>query len=166
MNDLPHRKQNRLTNFDYSQNGAYFITICTKNMECILSKIRAYESNNYVGADIIRPKLSEYGIIVDKAINSIEDCYDTVKVDKYVIMPNHIHLLISIHNNDNGGRMVSAPTIVGSLKRYVSKQVGYSIWQKSFYDHIIRNEDDYINHLQYINENPKKWLIGKDEYYA
>ena len=160
-----NRKDNRLKNFDYSQNGAYFITICVKNMECILSEISENDSNN-VGADTIRPKLTDYGIIVDNAIKAIESHYDTVIVDSYVIMPNHIHLMISIDNNKNIGRMVSAPTVIGSLKRYVSKEIGFSMWQKSFYDHIIRNEEDYINHLQYIDENPRKWLIGKDEYYV
>ena len=79
-------------------------------------------------------------------------------------MPNHIHMIISINAFD--GRMVSAPTIIGSLKRYVSKKIGNSIWQKSFYDHIIRDEEDYMLHVQYIDENPKKWLMGKDEYYS
>ena len=159
------RKDNRLKNYDYSQNGAYFITICVKDMECILSKISENKTNN-VGADTIRPRLTKYGVIVDNAINSIESHYDTIIVDRYVIMPNHIHLMIRINNNKNIGRMVSAPTVIGSLKRFVSKEIGFSIWQKSYYDHIIRNDEDYINHLQYIDENPKKWLIGKDEYYV
>ncbi len=159
------RKDNRLKNYDYSQSGAYFITICVKDMECILSKISENKTNN-VGADTIRPRLTKYGVIVDNAINSIESHYDTIIVDRYVIMPNHIHLMIRINNNKNIGRMVSAPTVIGSLKRFVSKEIGFSIWQKSYYDHIIRNDEDYINHLQYIDENPKKWLLGKDEYYV
>lgn len=160
-----NRKDNRLKNYDYSQNGAYFITICVKDMECILSKISENKTNN-VGADTIRPRLTKYGVIVDNAINSIESHYDTIIVDRYVIMPNHIHLMIRINNNKNIGRMVSAPTVIGSLKRFVSMEIGFSIWQKSYYDHIIRNDEDYINHLQYIDENPKKWLLGKDEYYV
>ena len=164
MNDLPKRKSIRLKEYDYSSNGAYFITICTKDMKCILSTICAPESEFFVGADIIRPRLSDYGLIVDKAINSVPEHYNGVNVDRYVIMPNHIHMIISINAFD--GRMVSAPTIIGSLKRYVSKKIGNSIWQKSFYDHIIRDEEDYMLHVQYIDENPKKWLMGKDEYYS
>ena len=61
--------------------------------------------------------------------------------------------------------MVSAPTIIGSMKRYVSKEIGIGIWQKGFFDHIIRDEKDYAEHLQYIEQNPTKWLLGKDEYY-
>ncbi len=62
--------------------------------------------------------------------------------------------------------MISAPTVIGIMKRYASKEIGYSIWQKGFYDHIIRNEQDYTEHLQYIDQNPTKWLLGKDEYYC
>ena len=163
MNELPKRKSLRLKDFDYSNSGAYFITICTKDMKCILSRI-CDDETEFVGADIIRTRLSKYGVVVDKAINDIENHYDNIIVDNYVIMPNHIHIILIIRNQ--GGRMVSAPTVIGSLKRYVSKQIGEHIWQKGFYDHIIRNEEDYLYHIQYIDENPKKWLLGKDEYYS
>lgn len=83
-------------------------------------------------------------------------------VDYYVIMPNHIHLLISINNHS--GRMISAPTVIGQLKRYVSKECGFPIWQKGFYDHIIRDEEDYINKAEYIINNPLKW--NEDELYC
>lgn len=135
--ELPKRKPNRLNDYDYSQNGAYFITICTHNRECILSRIP-------VGADIIRPhkiELLKYGKFVDESINQIPLHYDGIFVDNYVIMPNHIHLIIRIEQHN--GRMISAPTVVAGMKRYVSKQIGKSIWQKSFYDHIIRDEEDY-----------------------
>jgi REP element-mobilizing transposase RayT len=110
-------------------------------MKCVLSRI---ENDAPVGADTIRPKiqLKPYGIIVDNAINQIEKHYECVFVDNYVIMPNHIHLLLRI---DNYGRMVSAPTVstvIGSLKRFVS-QKAVPIWQKGFHDHVIRNEEDY-----------------------
>jgi REP element-mobilizing transposase RayT len=85
-------------------------------------------------------------------------------------MPNHIHLIIIKNNDANGPMWSSVPTSVStnikSFKTLVTKELGYSIWQGKFYDHIIRNEKDYLNHLQYIDENPKKWLLGKDEYYA
>ena len=82
-------------------------------------------------------------------------------------MPNHIHLMLVL-NNDSGRPQV-APTlsrIIQQFKGSVSKKIGKSIWQKGFYDHIIRDEIDYFRHLQYIEENPAKWLLGKDEYYA
>ncbi len=154
--ELQTRKRNRLKDYDYSQNGAYFITICVKDRKPILSRI-------IVGADIIRPykiELTKYGKIVDFSINSIPLHYDGVFVDNYVIMPNHIHIIIRI---DNSGRMVSAPTVVAGMKRYVSKQIGKPIWQKSFYDHIIRDEYDYQIRWQYIDDNPAKW--SEDELY-
>jgi len=79
-------------------------------------------------------------------------------VDKYVIMPNHIHLILLI--SDDHGRAMRAPTIstvVNQLKGYVSKQIGYSIWQKLFHDHIIRNNADYLDIWKYIDENPVRW---------
>jgi REP element-mobilizing transposase RayT len=156
MNTLPKRKPNRLNNYDYSNNGAYFITICVNNRKCLLSRV--------VGADTIRPsklELSQYGLIVDNAIKSIPLHYEDIFVDNYVIMPNHIHILLRIENNS--GRMISAPTVIGSLKRAVSKQIGFSIWQKGFYDHVIRDDYDYKIRWQYIDDNPIKWL--DDEYY-
>jgi len=86
-------------------------------------------------------------------------------VDKYVIMPNHIHLILKIERNING-RIISAPTIstvVGQMKRKISKLVGFDIWQKSFYDHIIRNQHDYQQIWKYIDDNPLKWEL--DKYY-
>lgn len=158
MNEkLPKRNPNRLNKFDYSQNGAYFITICTKDRKCILSDI--------VGEDIILPKkiiLKPYGKITENAISLIEQRYNNISVDKYVIMPNHIHLIIRINRND--GKMISSPTIstiVGQMKRYVSKECKEQIWQKSFHDHIIRNERDYLDIWQYIDGNALKWQDDK-----
>ena len=154
MKNLPERKKIRLKEYDYSQNGAYFITICTQNKECILSSIPTIE------AEDIRPILSEYGNIVDTAIKEIEKHYNDITVDNYVIMPNHIHLILVISVPDSG-RIISAPTVmrvIGQMKRIVSKQIGFSIWQKSFIEHIIRDEDDYIRRYKYIENNPYRWL--------
>ena len=153
------RKHNRLQHFDYSQSGAYFVTICVKDKKCLLSKI----TTDHVGCDaLIAPKveLTKYGFIAKKYLESMDG------IESFVIMPNHIHLIII----KNGAMRASHPTRVSddirSFKILFTKELGASIWQKSFYDHIIRNEDDFIFHLQYIEENPKKWLLGKDEYYA
>lgn len=154
MSDLPTRKPNRLKNFDYSSNGFYFITICTKNKVCMLW--------NKVGATIGRPQdvvLSEYGEIADKAIKDIHEHYTDIRIDKYVIMPNHIHLLVRINQREVGRPMV-APTIstvIQQMKGIVTKQIGFSIWQKSYHDHIIRNEKEYIKIWEYIENNPLKW---------
>lgn len=148
-----NRKPNRLKNYDYSSQGAYFITICTLDRKCTLSHI--------VGGDaLIAPQtnLTHFGEIAREYIESMPG------IDKYVIMPNHIHLLIAI----DGPMKASAPTIsvpnlIRSFKVLVSKEIGQSIWQRSYHDHIIRDEEDYLNHLQYIENNPAKW--SKDKYY-
>ena len=152
--ELPKRKSLRLQGYDYSQNGAYFITVCTANKEKIF-----WEN---VGADIIRPQdvhLSPIGEIAEQGILQIAAHYENVVVDKYCIMPNHIHLILYVESDMNG-RMISAPTVstvVGSMKRWVSKQIGRQIWQKSFYDHVIRGEKDYLEIWEYIDLNPLKW---------
>ena len=115
-----------------------------------------------VGASIARPldpqkiRLSKYGKIADEAVKNISETYKALSVDHYVIMPDHIHLLLSIRADECGRPMV-APTVsrvVQQMKGYVTKRIGTSIWQKSFYDHVIRNKEDYEAHIKYIYENP------------
>ena len=160
MNELPKRKQIRLENYDYSTSGAYFITVCATNREKIFW--------NNVGADIIRPQniqLSTVGKITEQGILQINNHYENVTVDKYVIMPDHIHFILHIKSNKNG-RMISAPTVstvVGSMKRWVSKQTGKPIWQKSFYEHTIRNQTDYNDIYEYIANNPLKYILKRDD---
>lgn len=151
---LPKRKPNRLLNYDYSQNGAYFITFCTKDKAHILWN---------VGATCGRPQalehLSSFGLVVSKEIEKIPFIYDgVVKIDKYVVMPNHIHLIPII--DTFGGRPQVAPTVsrvIQQFKGSVTKQTGRSIWQKFFHDHIIRNENDYQMIWQYIDCKPLTW---------
>lgn len=159
MDDLPKRKPNRLEDFDYASPGAYFITICTTNRE------KMFWSN--VGADIIRPQdiqLSMIGRITEQAILQIPDHYGHISVDKYCIMPDHIHLILYIESEIDG-RIISAPTVstvVGSMKRWVSRQVGRPVWQKSFYEHGIRNQRDYEEIWNYIENNPKKYSCKQE----
>ena len=127
--DLPNRKQNRLKNYDYSQPNAYFVTICTENRKNML-----WEN---VGASIARPEdvqLSAYGKIVEESIQNIANHYGEITVDNFIIMPNHIHLLLQIHADSNGRAML-APTIstvIAQMKGVVTKKIGHSIWQKLF----------------------------------
>ena len=157
--ELPKRKNIRLKDYDYSSSGAYFITICTQNRRNFFGDV--------VGAIINRLSLSKCGYVAENAIKGISNHYDGVAVDKYVVMPNHIHMIIFLNNHDKNGRLVIAPTIstvIQQMKRHVSKQIGYPIWQKSYHDHIIRDEADYLRIWQYIDENPAKW--AEDEYYC
>ena len=152
--EFPKRKPNRLKNYDYSQPNAYFITICTKNKETLFWE--------HVGASIARPEkvcLSPYGRIVEEAISNIQTVYPAISVDNYVIMPNHIHLLLQIRTDENGRAML-APTIsivIQQMKGYVTKRIGSSIWQKLFHDHVIRDEAGYLKIWNYIEGNPSKW---------
>jgi REP element-mobilizing transposase RayT len=151
MKELPKRKPNRLVNYDYSLNGAYFVTICTKNRMDLFGKI-------IVGAASCRPQFSEVGEIVESEILKLKHTYQDISVDYYVIMPNHVHMIISIH--DENGRQNAAPTVSRTMnqwKRAVSIKAGFSPWQKSFHDHIIRNEQEYINIAEYIENNPINW---------
>ena len=110
--ELPTRKPNRLKDFDYSSSGLYFVTICSRNKVDLFWK-------PLVGADIIRPpgscdfneRLSEYGEIVQNAIGNISEKYPTVIIDKYCIMPNHIHMLVYI-GNEYGGRIQNNASVV------------------------------------------------------
>ncbi len=144
---LPKRKPTRLQQFDYSMSGYYFVTICTKDRKPILSQI---VSNN-VGDDAhIVPK--PYGKIVEKYIKTIDG------IKKYIIMPDHIHMIIA---NDNGTMWASSPTQsisqkIKSFKILVTKEIGQSIWQRAFYYHVIRGEQDYQEIWQYIENNPLK----------
>ncbi len=160
MEEQKTRKPNRLQEYDYAQPGAYFITICTQNRRSILSQIS-------VGATCGRPDsviLMDAGKMVERELYRIGEIYENVAVDSYVIMPNHIHMIL--HIREDGGRPQVAPTIsrvVKQMKGTVTKKLGRAIWQKGFYDHVIRDAQDYLVKRKYIEENPAKWAL--DEYY-
>lgn len=117
-----------------------------------------------VGANCVRPldqlPLSKIGIVIENEIYKLNTVYENIKVDKYQIMPNHIHLIIFIYEDSNG-RTQFAPTISRIIKQFkgsITKQIGFSIWQKSFYDRVIRNEKEYQSVWNYIHNNPLKYL--------
>ena len=154
----PARRPNRLPKFDYSQAGYYFVTICTREQR--------HTFWTSVGATCGRPPLSPIGQIVERELVALGHAYPTVYLDKYVIMPNHLHLIIRLEAPKDGRPQV-APTlsrVVQQFKGVVTKAAGFPIWQKSFHDHIIRNEPDYLRIWQYIDTNPLKW--EQDRYYT
>ena len=158
MADLPKRKHIRIEDYDYSTPGAYFVTVCTANRAKIFWSDRRGELRSPVNVT-----LSDIGIIVDNEIRKLNSVYDTVRVDKYSIMPDHIHFIISI-NADENGRTRFAPTISRVMKQFkgsITKQIGRPIWQKSFYDHGIRNQQDYDEIWQYIENNPLKYALNR-----
>ena len=151
--ELPKRKSPRLTGYDYSTNGAYFITICTKDKKPIFG---------YVGADSISART-----IRRTFIETIQK-YPQIASPIFTVMPNHFHAIITIERAD----MESAPTIsevIQSFKRYSTieciklvkkgkiSKFDKQIWQRSFYDHVIRDEKGYIKIWNYIEGNPSKW---------
>ena len=151
---LPERKKLRLIDYDYSQAGLYFVTICINNRRNLLWN----DTNPSTSTQLVIVSLSKIGLTVDSAIQNISVYYPNVSVEKYVIMPNHIHLILRI--SGNGGRALRAPTIsqiVLQMKAYITKQLGESIWQKGFYDRIIRNDEEYRMVWDYIDTNPINW---------
>ena len=180
-----HRRSIRLKDYDYSQPGEYFVTICTRNKECIFGEI--IED---------RMQLNEYGKIANDFWNEISIHFPGVKSDKFVVMPNHIHGIIMIMNSidDNRGRgEVTSPlqpiqpmqpiTLLPSLKikkitlgkiiayyKYQTTKLinekhntaGISVWQRNYYEHIIRTDKDVIQIKEYIENNPLKWEFDKE----
>jgi len=150
--ELQKRKQNRLAEYDYSMPNAYFITICTAKRENLFWK----EDNT---DSLQNGNLSRIGCIVDRAIQGIPEHYPAIVVDHYVVMPNHIHLLLRISSEDDGRPMV-APTVstaIQQMKGAITKQAGKPVWQKGFHDHVIRGALDYREIWEYIENNPRKW---------
>lgn len=158
--EFPKRKNIRLHGYDYSSEGCYFITICTEHRKNLLSSIVG-------GDDLGAPKkiiLKPYGKIVEKYILSMEQAYDTVSIENYIIMPNHIHLMLLI--DTYGLPRSSAPTtpnVVAAFKKFVNRDCNHNIWQRGYTDHIIRNQTDFELHWNYIEYNALKEYPLKEE---
>ncbi|MCX7725624.1 MAG: hypothetical protein N2053_02115, partial [Chitinispirillaceae bacterium] len=163
---LPQRKTIRLNDYDYSRAGYYFITICTHNRECLFGEIQNVEM-----------KLNDFGTITKKCWQDIPLHYPNVTLDEFIIMPNHIHGVIIINENDIVGaihelplqdikqrRLMTLPKIIGHFKMNVGKHInqlrntpGIPVWQRNYYEHIIRNEKSLFLIRKYIRENPIIW---------
>ena len=117
-------------------------------------------------------ELTKYGQIADKYIRQLNDFYNDLSVESYVIMPNHIHIMLWVKGAGTGPSRTPVPTVqnfvpsrfVSTFKRFCNKEYGVNIWQYRSNDHIIRNRQDYDEHLRYIYENPIRWYY--DELYA
>ena len=167
--DLPKRKDLRLKQYDYSSAGAYFVTICVKDRIRLLSNIIKPVG---VGAlDDPQIRLTPIGEIVEKYLLSSENI-PGVKIDRYVIMPDHIHIIIFLNPNEylkrkDGSSRAPTPTnemlphIVSALKRFCNKEIGNNIFQRGYIEHIIRDRQDYEEHLRYIRDNPARWYYDE-----
>ena len=155
---MQKRKLPRLRNFDYSSAKIYFVTFnCHEGLH-LLGEI--IESNTSIF------RFSKIGFIADKSVQDIEAHYPGVQVLSYVIMPNHVHILISLINAE---KAVNLSTIIGACKSTITREArieypGIILWQKSFNDHIIRDEKDYLTHGEYIEINVQRWK--KDKYFT
>ncbi len=185
------RKSPRLKEYDYSSNGAYFITVCTEGKKCVLSTVE-----EFVGEGLPLPKLTESGKILKKWIEKIPEKYPMVSVERFVIMPNHFHLLLSLSDFCENGRGNPSPTsasvdrgslvsiqaangrgnpsptrdsvdrVLGWLKYNATREYNVRfgvkrkrLFQRSYHDHIIRRQKDFLEISRYIEENPLKWTI-------
>jgi len=171
--ELPVRKHPRLKAFNYSSDGAYFVTFCVKGKHEMLGKI---VGRGILDAPLVQ--LSEYGKNIVGAIEFLNRKHDRMNIEKYVIMPNHVHFIVIVNDsgdgasghNDDGASGKPRPTnelipkLISSIKRFTNKKAGFDMWQTSYYDHIIRNESDYQRIWQYIDENPARW--EEDDYFV
>ena len=145
---FPSRKHPRLKAFDYSKPNYYFVTICTQDKICLFG---SSEKRNLFG------KIAEEGIL------QIHSHFPNARVDKFVVMRNHVHMILVL---DGDG--ASLPTVIGQYKAYVTKKIrekeaNRQVWQTSFHDHIIRNQQAYEKIWLYIEANPLNW--HKDCFY-
>ena len=162
---MPVRKKIRLEGYDYSQAGYYFITMCVKDRHEMLGSIVGHDDS------ACRPfiKFTEYGNISEKYIKTIESHYNRVYVDKYCIMPNHIHIIFAVCDGQGGAPGSSRPTtaliprIMAAYKKYTNKEFGFNMWQDRYNDRVIRNKEEYLRIWQYIDNNPAKW--AEDDYF-
>ena len=161
---LPQRKHTRLQNYDYSTTGAYFITICTKDRRCVLSKV---VGRGLAPAETNGIEYTSFGKIAEHQLLLLEERYHFLSVDQYVIMPNHIHVILILDNQTAGAS--PRPTVMDivcafkSLTTRECKKNGFqgSLFQTSFYDHVIRDREDYEKRVKYIDENPIRWYYDE-----
>ena len=163
MDNRRNRKRNRLQYYDYSQNGYYFVTVCTWQKINHFGKIK----NGFMS-------LNKFGLIVQKQWIWLSIQYPYVDLDDFIVMPNHIHGIIIINDNSVGNgrdrslrKIKSISELIGAFKTTSSKIIHnaglYTYrWQKSFHDHIIRDEADLYRIRQYIRNNPAQWVFDRN----
>jgi REP element-mobilizing transposase RayT len=165
LNHFPDRIYTRLTDYDYSAPGAYFVTICVYKKQCLFGSIE----NGTV-------RLNQYGEIVLKCWKELQNHYAGINNRIFTVMPNHVHGILEIMQPNKRSGSKPDPTkryplseIIRAFKTYSSRGInelrhspGTTIWQRSFYEHIIRNEKEYREIGEYILYNPAKWENDKE----
>ncbi len=164
---IKKRKPLRLKEYDYSLEGSYFVTICTKDRENLFAQI--------VGGEM---SLNQYGKIVQSCWEELPNHYSTIMLDEFVVMPNHVHGIIIIIDDVVGAGLRPAPTrdkryplseIIRAFKSFSARRInekrntlGISVWQRNYYEHIIRNERSLYKIREYIRTNPEQWIGDKE----
>jgi len=169
--DIYHRRSIRLKGYDYSKAGAYFVTICAQNRECLLGDIVDGET-----------RLNDAGKMVKRCWGEIPTHFPHVELDEFIVMPNHMHGIIVICPTGRGmacraptQRQFAKPiagslsTIIGSFKSATTRQInhirntpGHHVWQRNYYERIIRSEEEMDRIRTYIIDNPVKWAGDED----
>ena len=168
MAPLPERKHTRLKDYDYSRDGVYFLTICAAENRCLFARV-------CVGGGVLdapRVTLTQYGAAIQDRLEEMDRVYGHVALLKYVIMPNHIHILLQVADRPSGTPAPTErdranqtiPAFVSTLKRMTNRTCGVPLWQRGYHDHVVRNEADYLRIWNYIDANPAKW--AEDKYYV
>ncbi len=145
--EFPKRKSPRIPDYSYSTPNYYFITICTHNKLCIFGN---------------PGKLNFYGKIAEEHLKLISELHKNIRIDKFVVMPNHIHCFFIIQPEHGCDGIHDLSVVIGQYKMSVTKKIrqmepDMEVWQRSFHDHIIRNQKSYEKIWQYIEDNPLKW---------
>jgi putative transposase len=155
----------RLPHYDYSSAGAYFVTLCTKDKNCLFGRVEE-------GAML----LNNYGEMAERFLQILSVRYPGVILDEYVVMPNHVHAVLIIMDGDVGEthepplrRKFSLPLIMGFYKMNTAKELnqlrqtpGCPVWQRSYYERVIRNENELREIRSYIRNNPTQWEINEE----
>ena len=145
--ELQKRKSPRIPEYDYGTPNYYFITICTHNKECLFGS---------------PGMLNNYGILAEENLLKIPQIHPKIQLDKYVVMPNHIHGIFVVSAEKSNMGLEDLSIVIGQYKMSVTKQIrrqepDRKVWQRSFHDHIIRSQKGYEKIWMYIEDNPRKW---------
>ena len=167
LRELPQRKSVRLANYDYSQSGAYFITICTQDRLNVFGDIVRDVAEQALFSCRLNPK----GNIVENEWYRLNNRFPNISLEKFVVMPNHVHGIIvigcetrqeqspcpTVRNSTIGDILCAYKSVTTKSCNKMDAATGRKIWQYKYHDHIIRNNDEYMRICQYIDDNPAKW---------
>lgn len=164
--DRPQRKHPRLKKYDYSQGGYYYVTVCTEKNQPILSRV----GRGLAPAEPYKVLLTSIGEVTRQQLLELETRYPHVKIDRYVIMPTHIHVIVNLPQAAGASPRPTLTDVVGAWKSLTTRLCnqndhtpGRKLFQASFYERVIRNETEYLEICRYMEENPSKWLeMGKN----